>query len=276
MLTNIRLLTEACQKLNIRYEILHPNSNIVKVGLKEDYFFVNYSTPLLSQSMAQIIKDKEYTYQLLKDTIKQPQTRGFLYPLVEDKYKQYLNETSIDAIEAEILDSFSLPVIVKKNRGSSGRNVFCCRDKETVRSALETIFNPNDRAWDYVAIAQEYINIQKEYRAICLDGDLILLYEKNIDRAEFSGNLSPLHWQGAEAKYVGDRNLMAAVEQFLQPIFGVLPIKYAGFDVALDKKGTFWLIEINSHPNYSIFIRDNDEQLAVEVFEKILISLMEY
>ena len=53
-----------------------------------------------------------------------------------------------------------------------------------------------------------------------------------------------------------------------------MAIDYAGFDIALDTKGVYWLIEINSSPNYDIFVRDNDRQIVVTMFKGILESLI--
>jgi glutathione synthase/RimK-type ligase-like ATP-grasp enzyme len=125
-----------------------------------------------------------------------------------------------------------------------------------------------------VALAQEAIQIEREYRAIFLNQALVLLYEKNIKNATFTGNLSPLHWEGAQAIHIKDRDLINQMEDFIKPVFERFPISYGGFDIAVDKSGKLWLIEINSNPNYGIFIRDNSEHLVVEVFEKLLRSLM--
>jgi len=67
MLTNIRMLIQACKNSSIAYEILHPNQNVVKVKFGDrEYYFTNYSTPLTSQSVAEIFKDKQYFYQIFR------------------------------------------------------------------------------------------------------------------------------------------------------------------------------------------------------------------
>ncbi|WP_329626352.1 YheC/YheD family protein [Planktothrix agardhii] len=56
-------------------------------------------------------------------------------------------------------------------------------------------------------------------------------------------------------------------------MFQELDLKYTGLDIAIDKDHQYWFIEANSHPNYDIFTRDNDPELAVQVFEKMLTFL---
>ncbi len=275
MLTNIKMLLQACKKLSIEYEILHPNQNLVKVKISDrnnirNYYFTNYSTPLISQSIAEIFKDKQYFYQVFQSVVKMPRTRSFISPYCDKKYIEYLEFPSVSEIITEIQRDFNLPVIIKRNRGSGGNNVFKCCDLLQVQNAIETIFNVNFKNYDYIALAQEPIDIIKEYRCVCLNQEQIILYEKDISQAEFTGNLSPLHWEGAIAKQVSDRQTIEAINKFIRPIFQKMPIVYVGLDIALDDRQNYWLIEANSHPNFDIFIRDNGEKAVVGLFENIL------
>ena len=275
MLTNISLLLEACGELNIPYEILHPSQNLIRIRYGgEDYFFVNYMTAFDSGSLAQIFKDKEYTYQLLKDQINTPKTLSFVSPHCEEKYKKYLIFPDIESIVLEVNKNFAFPVIIKRNRGSGGNNVFLCKSREQIQEALEIIFNVNSKDYDYVALAQDYIEIAREYRAVFCKEKLVLLYEKDKSQADFAGNLSPLHWEGATAKHITNSRIISEIEDFVKPVFAEIAIDYAGFDIALDTKGAYWLIEINSSPNYDIFVRDNDRQIVVTMFKGILESLV--
>lgn len=274
MLTNIKMLLAACKKLSIEYEILHPNQNLVKVKLSDrEYYFTNYSTPLIPQSIAEIFKDKQYFYQVFRDVVKMPRTVSFISPYCDQKYKEYLRYSTTDDIIAEIENNFELPVIVKRNRGSGGNNVFKCFDLLQIRNALDCIFNVNSKNYDYVALVQEPINIVKEYRSVCLNQEQIVVYDKDISQAAFTGNLSPLHWEGAIAKQVSNDETIASINKFIQPIFRKMSIPYVGLDIALDDHQNYWLIEANSHPNFDIFIRDNGEDAIVGLFEEILIYL---
>ena len=274
MLTNISLVLEACQELNISYEILAPNQNLVRIKLNgQDYYLVNFSMPFNNEQIVQIFKDKEYTYHLLKGQIKTPKTLGFLSPFCEDKYQKYLVFKVCEEITTEVGKTFSLPVIVKKNRGSAGNNVFLCETHEQVLAAIETVFNVNSKDYDYVCLVQEYIDIRHEYRAVFFDHKLVLLYEKDKSNAKFTGNLSPLHWDGAKAKHITDLEIISEIENFVKPVFEEVRINYGGFDIALDTNGEYWLIEINSSPNFEIFVRDNHRQIAVKMFKQILESL---
>ena len=97
MLTNIEIMLAACEELNIPYEILHPSQNLIRIKQGgEEYYFVNYMTPFNSASVAEIFKDKEYTYQLLNGKINTPRTLGFVSPHCQEKYKKYLSFPDIE------------------------------------------------------------------------------------------------------------------------------------------------------------------------------------
>ncbi|MEG4580557.1 ATP-grasp domain-containing protein [Microcoleus sp. MON1_C5] len=275
MLTNIEILLAACEELNLPYEILYPSQNLIRLKQGgEEYYFVNYMTPFNSASVAEIFKDKGYTYQLLNGKINTPITLGFVSPHCEEKYKKYLSFPDIESIVLEVNKKFAFPVILKRNRGAGGNNVFLCETREQIKEALEIIFNVNSKDYDYVALAQEYIEIAHEYRAVFCKEKLVLLYEKDKSQAEFAGNLSPLHWEGAKAQHIINAHLMSEIEDFVKPVFAEMAINYAGLDIAVDKNGVYWLIEINSSPNYDIFVRDNDRPIVVTMFKGILETLI--
>ncbi|MEH2061320.1 MAG: YheC/YheD family protein [Nostoc sp.] len=274
MLDNISLLLKACENLNITYEIIHPAENLVKIKLNnKQHYFCNYSTPLINQSVSHLIKDKEYTYHVLNQKIKLPRTLGFLSPFCDIEYKVYLKFPTIQDIVLEIKENFETPVIVKRNSGARGHNVFLCQNIDEIETALKEIFNINFKKYDYVALAQELIHIKSEYRAVFLNKELVLLYEKDISDAKFAGNLSPLHWDGAKAKYINDPQIFSEIANFAKPVFEELDLDYGGLDIVLDRDNQYWLIEINSHPNYTIFTRDNGEGPVLRIFEKMLLSL---
>ncbi|WP_448269130.1 ATP-grasp domain-containing protein [Nostoc sp. DSM 114159] len=273
MLDNISLLLKACDNLNISYEILHPSENLVKIKLNsKQHYFCNYSTPLLNQAVAHLLKDKEYTYHVLNKKVKLPRTVGFLSPFCDTKYKIYLKFPTIQDIVLEVKENFEMPVIIKRNSGASGHNVFLCENINEIETALKEIFSINNK-YDYVALAQEFIQIKSEYRAVFLNKELVLLYEKDISDAKFVGNLSPLHWDGAKAKYINDPQILSEIANFALPVFEELDLNYGGFDIVLDRNNQYWLIEINSHPNFGIFTRDNGEEQVLKIFEKMLVSL---
>lgn len=268
------MLIKACNNLGYEYEILHESGNLVVVKNQgKSHVFVNWATPLNSSSVTQLCLDKEYFYQYFKSYINMQKTKGYLNPNCNQLYSSYVKYSGLEEIANDLEQNFDYPVVLKKNKGSLGINVFQCNESSEVVNALCTIYDLSSNKYDYVAISQKYIKIQKEFRSLFVEADLHCVYEKNITEAKFVGNLSRLHWEGAKAEIVLDKNFLERIEYFCQPIFENCELRYTGLDIALDTDDKLWLIEANSSPGLDYFVRDCGEELAIEWSRKSLLSI---
>ncbi len=164
-------------------------------------------------------------------------------------------------------------MIVKKNSGTTGTNVFKVNSKSELNEAIKAIFNINSKDFDQIAIAQDYLRIRTEHRAVYVNGELSFAYEKSIRGAKFQGNLSPLHWEGAKAILIEDGTLLAQIKQFCAPIFVKKMILFCGLDIAIDENNQWWLIEANSSPAFAHIVADGGEDKVIEMYEGILTLL---
>ena len=271
---NLQSLIQASNELGAVYKTHHSTQNVVELVLNdESYVFINWTTPLNPQSISHLCLDKVFFYHFFQDSINMPKTAGYLYPFCDQKYLQYLKEKSYQEIVNSIENQFQYPLIVKNNRGSLGHFVFQVNDRQTLFSAIESIFNRNSKTFDYVALAQDYIDIKTEYRAVYLNGALIFAYEKNIENAIYDGNLSPLHWQGAKAILVHDKALLNQIARFCSSLFQKMMIPFCGLDVAIDKQGVWWLIEANSAPGFQHIINDGCQKEVIDLYKKMILFL---
>jgi glutathione synthase/RimK-type ligase-like ATP-grasp enzyme len=270
---NLTHLVQACDALGVAYTIHHSSGNLIEVNHDgQTHLFVNWTTPFNSHAIAKLCTDKEYFYRITHTIMPMPPTIGYVNPSTV-KYHSYVAFPTIEAITNDILAHFDTPVIIKMNRGTTGINVFCCTNREEIQQRLEQIYNRNSSLFDYVALAQQYIAIQREYRVIYLDGVLQFAYEKNVDQATFNGNLSRLHWDGARALMVDDDVLLAQIDAMCKPLFARMPLRFCGLDVAQDVYGRLWLIEANSSPGFDVFIRDGGGPRMIELYQQMLRSL---
>lgn len=273
MLPIVQCVVQACECLKIPYSFLDDHQNLVRVELSKPYYFINYTSPLGRHDTVRICRDKEFTYRIIKNVIQTPRTTGYLDPLCRAELRKYAKFINIAEISAAIQREYTLPVVVKRNQGTRGRNVFLCRAPEEITIALQQIFNPNAKGYDYVAIAQTYIPIHREFRVILFFEEILLIYQKNITGATFTGNLSPLHWENSRAEQITDPMLWQQIRDFIAPLSHVLELQFSGLDIAQDFDGNWWLIEINSQPDFELFIRDNGEAPVIEIYKKILTRL---
>lgn len=273
MKVNSQMLIKACQELNYEYQILHDNGHLVQVNhAGKSQLFINNFTPINSESASYLMKDKDYFYNYFKDCIPMPKSQGYLNPFCREEYRKYVKFYDLESITKDIELNFEYPVIIKRNRGTWGINVFKCNNSQEAIEALGKIFK-QDNNYDYIAMVQQYIEISKEYRALFMAGVLHCVYEKDISQANFSGNLSRLHWEGSHATIINDNLFLSEINKFCQPLVSNDLLKYVGLDVAIDVNNNFWIIEANSSPGLDYLVRDNGEEIAIAWYKKALLLL---
>jgi glutathione synthase/RimK-type ligase-like ATP-grasp enzyme len=273
---NIQALIAACDRLGFAYQSHHKTNNLISVERNgRSYVFVNWTTPFNSHSVMKLCQDKDYFYSFYHDVVHMPKTLSFLNPYTDDKYARYLDSTTIFSTIEQIEAEFSYPLIVKKNRGSWGSNVFKVENRRALEKGLLDIFNMSSSRFDYIGLAQEFIDVEVEYRVIFLNGNYQFAYEKIGGEGENLDNLSPLHTEGSKAQYMTDEATIQAIQDFCAPVFDKLMIQFCGIDIAQDKAGKLWLIEANSSPGFDHIIRHEGDELVVQLYEKMLKQLGE-
>ena len=215
MRQDFTVLIELCKEKNIPFRIIHDSGNIVEIKSNTGaaYLFIMGATPFDSNSVVSLCKDKEFFYNYYKDAIDMPKTKGFLNPNCAQEWKNYLKFSSMEEVIKDSEKNFSYPFIAKMNKGSQGKCVFKVHNRDEFTTALNEIYKE-----DYVALLQDCIDIKSEYRVIYLNKKLMFAYKKNNEHAVFTGNLSPLHFEGAFAEIVENQNLLNAFDKFVQPM----------------------------------------------------------
>ncbi len=266
---HIACLIQACQDIGLEYQFLDREHNFVRIWINNDplYFQLN-KTPFNSAVMASICIDKEHTYRLFQDAIRMPKTIGFLDYNTVSRYQKYLTFTSLGAITTEIEKELAYPVIVKKNKGGLGVNVFMCQNRAEAHQALNVIFDRNSSDYDYVALVQEYLPFAKEFRLVCFRGEAMLAYERISGSAAFNAR----YWESehSSTRHITDQNIIDDLVEFVCPAMGIKGLEFIGFDIVLAKDGNYYLLELNSGPRFDHFIQCNGTEAVVEMYRRIL------
>lgn len=269
ILTTTKLIVRACQENHLDFTPVSADHEVIQIHFPHfDQLVVNSDLGLISSAEAKICLDKGYQEELLRNVVKIPYSQTYLDP--NSQYVDSQQGLQQSAVVTAISQHFDFPLIVKKNHGRQGQATYLCQNQAEVEVAVAQIFSHHNWEYDHVLLAQQYIKPRAEYRAVFYQQRLEILYLKDISRATFAGNLSPLHYLGARAVDCVDKQLRATVQNFVQPVFNQFNLKYAGFDVIVDQNNQWWLIEINSAPGFTLYARDNSPEKVVKLFSKIL------
>ncbi|WP_082669097.1 ATP-grasp domain-containing protein [Pseudoalteromonas rubra] len=269
----VACLIEACKQLGMRYECIDNEQNLVRVYFNHgaEYFELN-KTPFNSESIYGICRDKMHSYQAFNQVVAMPETLSFLDPNVPDEYKHYLQYQTMDEIVVAVERQFGYPVVVKSNSGALGVNVHLCRDQASLIAAFTEIFNGQSKHYDYLALAQAYVENKAEYRLVCGFGEPLLAYKRGMAQT-----FNVRYWEKNEvATLEQDEALITALFEFVKPVFELANIGFVGFDIILGQDDQFYLIELNSSPKFNHLIIDNPElgpSAVASMYKNMLLKL---
>ncbi len=263
MSLTIRALVKACKLLSVPYRFIDQNKAVLAIDIKGNTRIVlSTRLGLLTEAEWWILRDKYYTNLLFAHSGLFPQTMSFADPDATKHFAHFAKEKSIGEIVDRIESAFSFPVVVKRNRGTQGYNVFICQTRVEIASALEQIYSKQQIEYDHIALAQEYIEPANEYRLIVFNSQLEFAYQKPHHLEKFGGK--------KEADLIVDASLLARFETLVQKLTDCYPLSYGGIDVVEDSTGKLFVLEINGSPSYSQFIKKNGDKWVVDMFTKIL------
>ncbi|MCI8277808.1 MAG: hypothetical protein HFJ46_07925 [Clostridia bacterium] len=165
------ILDEICKEKNIKQELL--SYGWIRKLEKENkiHYLMRYEFDLNSSISHNIAGDKYATYDVLNDKgIPTIPHKIIFNPITRSGYynKNFFNEIE------NILEKYDNKVVVKANDSYKGKDVFYCSTKEEVEEVIEKLFNEKN---DTLSICP-YLDIDFEYRAIYLCGEIIYIYKK--------------------------------------------------------------------------------------------------
>ena len=164
----------------------------------------------------------------------------------------------------ELLETASYPVLVKDIWGYGGHGIQKLNNKKEGGQYLRKKRMPKDpekvRREHYIYV-QELLDIREEYRVMTVGQKVILAYKKTSDQ------LLKHVWRGAEVSFEVDPEVTKLVKKWNRK----LDLDWCGWDLARDKRGKLFLIELN--PIFGTKILEeqgvNLAEYLVEYMEKV-------
>lgn len=261
---------QACHHLGYPYQILHSGNNVLKITLPhKDTYIINGHGEWLSDNQHEICLDKDMQMSIIGPHLF-PRTIPVCDPYLTIQYQSYSQYSSYVEIIQAWEERLSYPFIIKPNRGARGINVQRVHNRKQALYALQTIFDKQNRHYDYVALGQECLQIKKEYRVICLGNSIEMILEKDISQAQYVGNLSPLHWNGATVIWKTEKALYDIMKTLVCEIFDSFVLTFSGFDVVQTQDNQFYLLEVNAHPGFRLFRTVYGDKPLISLYTKLL------
>lgn len=191
--------------------------------------------------------------------------------ICKDKVATYsvLHHHNIPAVEHTLFMAYDdmLPyleqhgtVVVKRNDGSGGKDVFCIKTADALKECVEQLFNCS-RA---VALSPYYA-VSKEYRVIMLADNPLLVFSKTPAEGEWKHNLA----SGAKPQLDSDAAVIALARQ------AATAVKLAFGVVDIVATPSLKVLEINSSVMLEHFMRHGFIEEGKKVYEQAMLMLVQ-
>ncbi len=234
------LINEICCEDGISFELISKEW-IIKLGKNRiNKYIAGTKMPLNSETTFLLCRDKYATYEVLQsEGIPIVEHRLIYYTKHVKSYESDLNSTS----EFQDYLNKHKKIIIKNTCGSMGEDVYMVKDMNKLKSSLRKIFERND-----TAVISPFMNIEAEYRVICLDDEVELIFEKVRNSNSWKHNLC----QGARAQLLEDADLKERLTCFALQVMKALNARFASVDV-ISVDGGLMVLEVNSSVCMSYF-----------------------
>lgn len=298
----LEIIYEICQKYNISIERIN-KTTILKLIYNDSTHFIWSRRFDINSAIASKIADNKYeTCEVLESyNIPVVKCRKITRPFTtEDDNSQSSNF----CICKELLDEHGA-VVIKPNDSYEGNGVYKCFTEKQIEEALINLY----AKYKYLVVSP-LIDVRSEYRAIFLNGEILLVYKKELpfiisdgektlielllEKEEYipyirifqekelkkiydKGKKIFLNWkfnlsQGALCKIIDEKNLYNMLSSLAISAANAIGITFASVDIIVDNKEQMQILEINSGVAMDQFIQKatNGRKIASSIYEKAI------
>ena len=284
-----KVIQEICQEEGISFTLVSKDWIILleKNGLKRS--IVGYKFSLNSQASGLICDDKYAFYEVLKHVN---------IPVLEHRmfYKNYNKEEVFSYVKKH---EFSF--VCKSNTGTCGKDMFLITKEEELFSSMDTLL----KKCHSISLSP-FVNIKTEYRAIILQGKMVLCYgkkrpivtgngkdsiydllcsfnapffskikkTKDLERVSSLGEVFEYNWQfnlskGAVPFLLEDKKLIQKIENLALQVHLAVALSFASIDIVELENGEFYVLEANSGVMMENFMKsiENGKDIAKNIYK---------
>lgn len=261
------IVKEICIEKKIEFNLLSKDW-IIKLSREGKVaYIVGTKFSINSVASAGIASDKYATYEVLREAN---------IPIIEHKMifnskfrKGFASDfNSTKEIKQYIKSQSNGKCVLKANSGSCGDDVFLCESYFDFLRNIRKIFKYKESA----SLCPFY-DIDTEYRVICLDDNVRLIYGKKASQNGWKNNLS----QGAVVIDCTDEELKHNLEDLAIKVMQKLAIRFASVDIIKLKTGELLIIEVNSGVTINKYIDfvENGKEVAKQIYSEAIEKMLE-
>ena len=302
-----KIIDEICREEQIKQKELSYGWIIELTKNNKKRNIIGYQFDLNSSTSYNIASDKFATYEVLNSNniptiphkiIFNPKTRS-LY------YNQKFLEEAIN-----LLKNNDNKIVIKANNSCEGKDVYYCSNENEIKDVVTKLFKQND-----TLSACPYEDIDYEYRAIYLCGDIIFIYKKkkayvmgdgihtvkelinekynkthlsicknlNLNKIPLKNEEVVVSWKhnlnnGAEPILIDDNDkYVEKIKNIAIKAGKAVNIKFASIDIAITSDKKIFVMEINGNVCMNKFteLLPNGYEIAKKVFKSAINRMFE-
>lgn len=301
----LEIINDICIKNSIQIKTYCDTSILclIKEGIRHYIWSRRFD---LNSSISTRIADNKYeTYQILREANIPIVTHQKIYRVDTENY----NTHSISNLEIciDFLKKHST-IILKPNNSYEGNDVYKCSSIKEIEQVLFQIGNK----YKFLVVTP-YVSAIAEYRCFYLQGQILLIYRKNLPYIIADGkstllelltkkqhntkhvssqvvkNLNKiypenekvyLNWkfnlsQGSFYSTVSDAKLCSKLKKIASNAASAINITFATVDILEDTQGNLQVLEINAGVAMDQFIQQhpNGRDIAYSIYEQAILSM---
>lgn len=164
-------------------------------------------------------------------------------------------KTKKDFLSAISRKEIRLPVIIKPDSGSQGKNIILAKSKRDIKK-LE------DNLEKYTI--QKFIDNQGDYRVLMLGGKMLGVIKRTAGQNSFLNNLA----QGGSAERITDPTILEKLHQIASKVASTFDLTFCGVDIIYDiKQKKYYFLEVNTVPEWRGFQKTTGVKVAEGIIE---------
>ncbi len=294
------IIKEICDKNGIKINILSDGWLIILEKNNKKKFITGYKFDNNNHALGEILDDKYGTYEILKQQNIPVCEYNIVYsPLNTNDYA--IGHNSLEYV-TNLFNKYNHDIVFKINSGTCGNNVDRITDIETLTNKFLSL-----KQNSMYSICPFY-DITNEYRIIILNGNIELIYkkelpvvygngkesikellikfnpsyfknieDKKLDRILNKNEKYIYNWkfnlsQGARASFEINEKDKENIEKIVNQVFN---IGFCSIDIIKTQDNKYMILEINSGVMMKNLMDEYGIEIAQKIYEKAILSMFE-